>query len=74
MGDKGLSFLKILHTHKPQGEGVLPYIGYTGMCRWKRYGFQAICSGTGSSNHRKLVCNRVSSVVLKFSTRCTKLH
>ena len=35
--------------------GVLPYIGYTGMCRWKGYGFQAIWSGIGSSNHSKLV-------------------
>ena len=48
------------------GGGVLPYIGYTGMCRWRGYGFQAIWSGKGygfqtiwsgkgSSNHRKLV-------------------
>ena len=48
----------------PRG-GVLPYIGYTGMCRWGGYGFQAIWSGKGygfqtiwpgkgSSNHRKL--------------------
>ena len=29
------------------------------MCRWKRYGFQAIWSGLGSSNHRKLVWYRV---------------
>ena len=29
-------------------------IGYTGMCHWKGYGFQAIWSGIGSSN-RKLV-------------------
>ena len=35
--------------------GVLQYIGYTGMCRWKGYGFQAIYSGIGSSNHRKMV-------------------
>ena len=35
--------------------GVLPYIGYTSMCRWKGYGFQGIWSGIGSSNHRKLV-------------------
>ena len=34
---------------------VLPYIGYTGICRWKGYGFQAIYSGIGSTNHRKLV-------------------
>ena len=34
---------------------VLPYIGYTGMCHWQGYGFQAIWSGIGSSNQRKLV-------------------
>ena len=33
----------------PRGGGVIPYIG----------GFQAIYSGIGSSNHRKLVYNRV---------------
>ena len=27
------------------GEGELPYIGYTGISRWKGYGFQAIWSG-----------------------------
>ena len=37
------------------GVGLLPYIGYTDMCGWKEYGFQAIWSGIGSSNHRKLV-------------------
>ena len=37
------------------GGGLLPHIGYTGMCRWKGYGFQAIYSVIGSSNHRKLV-------------------
>ena len=37
------------------GVGVLPYIGYMGMCSWKGYGFQAIWCGIGSSNHRKLV-------------------
>ena len=47
------------------GGAVLSYIGYTGMCRWrgygfqaiwsgKEYGFQAIWSGIGSY-HRKLV-------------------
>ena len=35
--------------------GELPSIGNTGMCRWKGCGFQAIYSGIGSSNHRKLV-------------------
>ena len=37
------------------GGGVLPYIGYTGMRRWKSYGFQAIYSGIEASNHRKLI-------------------
>ena len=43
---------------EPEGGGgggrVLPYIGYTGMGRWKGYGFQTIYSGIGSSNHRKI--------------------
>ena len=30
-----------------RGGGVLPYICYTGMCRWRGYGFQAIWSGKG---------------------------
>ena len=37
------------------GGGLLPYIGYTDICGWKEYGFQAIWSGIGSSSHRKLV-------------------
>ena len=41
------------------GGGGLLSIGYTGMCRWKGYGFQAFYSGIGSSNRRKLVWNRV---------------
>ena len=41
------------------GGGVIPNIGYTGMCHWKGYGFQAIWSdGLGSRNHRKLVWYR----------------
>ena len=43
----------------PWGGELLLYIGYMGMCHWKGYGFQAFCSGIGSSNHRKLVQNRV---------------
>ena len=39
--------------------GTLLYIGYTGMWHWKGYGFQAIWSGIGSSNYRKLVKYRV---------------
>ena len=29
-------------VYDPGSRGVLPYIGYTGMCRWKGYGSQAI--------------------------------
>ena len=29
-------------SNSTRGGWVLPYIGYTGMCRWKRYGFQVI--------------------------------
>ena len=32
------------------GEGVLPYMGYIGMCRCKRYGFQAVYSSIGYIN------------------------
>ena len=41
------------------GGGILAYIGYTGMYRWKGYSFQAIYSRIRSSNHRKLAQNRV---------------
>ena len=30
--------------------GVLPYMGYIGMCRCEGYGFQAVCSGIGYIN------------------------
>ena len=48
----------------PGGGGVLPYIGYTGIYRWKGYGFQAIYSGIESSNHRK-VSDQSASADLK---------
>ena len=32
------------------GEGVLPYMGYIGMCRCERYGFQAVYSSRGYIN------------------------
>ena len=31
----------------PGGGGVLPYMGYRGMCRGEGYGFQAVYSGIG---------------------------
>ena len=32
------------------GRGVLPYLGYIGMCRCKGYGFQAVYSRIGYIN------------------------
>ena len=32
------------------GGGVLPYMGYIGMCRCEGYGFQAVYSRIGSVN------------------------
>ena len=32
------------------GGGVLPYMGYIGMCRCEGYGFQAVYSSTGYIN------------------------
>ena len=32
------------------GGGVLPYMGYIGMCRCEGYGFQAVYSGIGYIN------------------------
>ena len=34
----------------PRGGGVLPYMGYMGMCRWEGYGFQAVYSRIGYIN------------------------
>ena len=33
-------------THSP-GDGVLPYMAYTGMCRWTGYGFCLLCPKKG---------------------------
>ena len=35
-----------------QGRGVLPYVGYIGMCRCEGHGFQAVHSGIGYINQR----------------------
>ena len=32
------------------GGGLLPYMGYIGMCRCERYGFQAVYSSIGYIN------------------------
>ena len=42
------------------GGGVLPYMGYMGMCRCEGYGFQAVYSGIGYINQNVWVQNRVS--------------
>ena len=42
------------------GGGVLPYMGYVGMCRCEGYGFQAVYSRIGYINQRVWVYNRVS--------------
>ena len=40
--------------------GVLPYMGYIGMCRCEGYGFQAFYSRIGYITQRVRVQNRVS--------------
>ena len=42
------------------GGGVLPYMGYIGMCRREGYGFQAVYSSIGYINQSVWVSNRVS--------------
>ena len=42
------------------GGGVLPYMGYIGMCRCEGYGFQAVYSRIGYINQSVWVKNRVS--------------
>ena len=38
-----------------RGWGVLPYMGYIGMCCCEGYGFQAVHSGTGCINLARVV-------------------
>ena len=43
--------LQLFKTHCfPGGGGVLPYMGYIGMCRCEGYGFQAVYSSIGYIN------------------------
>ena len=37
-------------TIPARGGGVLPYMGYIGMCRCERHGFQAVYSRIGYIN------------------------
>ena len=41
---------KIRSVHAPRGGGVLPYMGYMGMCRCEGYVFQAVYSRIGYIN------------------------
>ena len=38
------------YVSAPGGGGVLPYMGYIGMCRCEGYGFQAVYSRIGYIN------------------------
>ena len=38
------------NASKSRGGGVLPYMGYIGMCRCEGYGFQAVYSRIGYIN------------------------
>ena len=44
----------------PRGGGVLPYMGYIGMCCCEGYGFLAVYSRIGYINQSVWVLNRVS--------------
>ena len=37
-------------SHGTRGGGILPYMGYIGMCRCEGYGFQAVYSRIGYIN------------------------
>ena len=43
----------------PGGGGILPYMGYIGMCHCEGYGFQAVYSRMGYINQSVWVLNRV---------------
>ena len=44
------AFWMSLEVSNPGGGGVLPYMGYIGMCRCEGYGFQAVYSRIGYIN------------------------
>ena len=48
---RSMQYHELLH-HMPGGGGggVLPYMGYIGMCRCEGYGFQAVYSSVGYIN------------------------
>ena len=49
-GFKQMQFLCADSTGAGKRGVVLPYMGYIGMCRCERYGFQAVYSGIGYIN------------------------
>ena len=42
-----LATISLISEPEYPGGGVLPYMGYIGMCRREGYGFQAVYSGIG---------------------------
>ena len=42
--------VKFRLVQDPRGRGVLPYMGYIGMCCCEGYGFQAVYSSIGYIN------------------------
>jgi len=46
----GINVLFLVLHNPPLGGGVLPYMGYIGMCRCEGYGFQAVYSRIGYIN------------------------
>ena len=58
---------KVVNCYRGGGGGVLPYMGYIGMCRCKGYGFQAVYSMIGYINQSAWVYNRVSFFRKLFS-------
>ena len=46
-GNQGVVHLNVFGSGGGGG-GVLPYMGYIGMCRCKGYGFQALYSSVGN--------------------------
>ena len=64
--------MNLIMSSSPGGEGryshILP-VGYTGMCRWRGYGFQAIWSGIGCSNE---IIENLSSIGFRLTGSLTK--
>ena len=55
MVDKCYLVSDFLFMHLPGGGGVLPYMGYIGMCHCEGHGFQAVYSRMGGCGEFTLV-------------------